>query len=383
MAQVVVSFVAKWIGELMIQEAKLLYRVCDQVDDLLVELRQMQCFLKDADTKQIRDLVAESREIAYDAEDVIATFVFEVEPRRRRGFRNFITRSTRIFNELITRRKIGCEIKRIRSKITGLTATLPTYELIAMTPEREGSSSALQRQFQFRRTYSHVKDEDFIGFEQDIKILVAQLVSEEAKHRRVVSICGMPGLGKTILARKVYHHQDVRCHFDAFAWVSISQQWQLKDVLQRILTKLIPEKSGEIVNMIDDQLVKLLYEFQQPRKRLLVLDDIWSSDVWESLVYGEQIFRQARTPFFRAPFMSDHLRANNSELPGGVWPEKPSDDQVSTHLRIERERERERDVRVSAHGGRRHAYIPSAPHIYSQSSPDTWLRYPICQHKTC
>ncbi|KAI8002489.1 putative disease resistance protein [Camellia lanceoleosa] len=96
----------------------------------------------------------------------------------------------------------------------------------------------------------------------------------------------MGGLEKTTLARKVYHHQDVRCHFDAFAWVSISQQWQLKDVLQRILTKLIPEKSREIVNMIDDQLVKLLYEFQQLRKCLLVFDDIWSSDVWESLVHA-------------------------------------------------------------------------------------------------
>ncbi|THG05409.1 hypothetical protein TEA_002128 [Camellia sinensis var. sinensis] len=29
-------------------------------------------------------------------------------------------------------------------------------------------------------------------------------------------------------------------------------------------------------------------------------------------LYGEQIFRQARTPFFRAPFMSDHLRANDA-----------------------------------------------------------------------
>lgn len=75
-------------------------------------------------------------------------------------------------------------------------------------------------------------------------------------------------------------------------------------------------------------------------------------------LYGEQIFRRARIPFFRAPSISDHLRANNGELPGGVWPEKPSDGQVSTHLRGNREkgeclsvRNSLQSVRVSRMGG--------------------------------
>ncbi|KAL7209530.1 hypothetical protein ACSBR1_031136 [Camellia fascicularis] len=147
----------------------------------------MQCFLKDADAKQveheiIHHLVGEIREVGYDAENVIATFFFKVVPRRRRGIRNILG-------------------------------------LIGLPHERERSSS----------------EEDFIGFEQDIKILVAQL------------------------------------------------QWQLKDLLQRILTKLIPEKKDDVVRMIEDDLVKLLFEVQQQKKCLGVLDDIWSSDAWVSL----------------------------------------------------------------------------------------------------
>ena len=47
----------------------------------------------------------------------------------------------------------------------------------------------------------------------------------------------MGGLGKTRLAKKVYHHGVVKRHFDCFSWSSVSQQFNIRGVVQEILIK--------------------------------------------------------------------------------------------------------------------------------------------------
>ncbi|THG14687.1 hypothetical protein TEA_004757 [Camellia sinensis var. sinensis] len=204
MAQAVVSFAAKWIADLMIQESNLLYGVCDQVDDLLSELRQMQCFLKDADAKQveheiIHHLVGEIREVGYDAEIVVATFFFKVVPRRRRGIRIILVRSICISNEFKARHKIGLEINTIKMKKPNTLESFP---------------------------------------------FAAWVVWER-----------LPLLGKCTITKTL----------GAIFMPSLGfqyQQWQLKDLLQRILTKLIPKKKDDVLRMIEDDLVKLPFEVQ-------------------------------------------------------------------------------------------------------------------------
>ncbi|KAM7488991.1 hypothetical protein LguiB_026475 [Lonicera macranthoides] len=145
-------------------------------------------------SETLQNLVIEIRQIAYDAEDVLEFFAFKVSSRRRRrGIRNVLLRFACIFNEGIAIYMVGSKINSIKIKISKLTASLQGYGIRAVTKGGEGPSSSHERLNQLRRSYSHVIEEDFVGFDEDIKILVEKLVNQYS-DRRVVSICGTGGL---------------------------------------------------------------------------------------------------------------------------------------------------------------------------------------------
>ncbi|XP_004310237.1 PREDICTED: putative disease resistance protein At1g50180-like [Fragaria vesca subsp. vesca] len=93
----------------------------------------------------------------------------------------------------------------------------------------------------------------------------------------------MAGLGKTTLAKQVYRDNEVRQHFDCFAWVCISQRFQVRDVWEEILVKVSALERKEIAQMMDGEIAAKLYLVQQENKCLVVLDDIWTIGTWESL----------------------------------------------------------------------------------------------------
>nr|XP_027099951.1 putative disease resistance protein At1g50180 [Coffea arabica] len=221
--------------------------------------------------------------------DLVEDYALRVSISSNKGFTRALKRTACIAREGYALHDLGLKIQSLRTRISNLTKNFGRYvNLIART--EEGEWSAPSRQQPLGQTYPFVAEEDVVGLRNDVEGLVEHLLKEgESTERKisVASIVGMGGIGKTTLARKVYHHEKLKQYIKGFAWVCVSQQWQPKALLRGILLNLTPELTPEnrkqIMKSERDELAKLLQEHLGARRCLIVLDDIWTTDAWDRL----------------------------------------------------------------------------------------------------
>ncbi|KAI3942087.1 hypothetical protein MKW92_029660, partial [Papaver armeniacum] len=126
-----IQFAVEKLGDALIHETNFLLGVRDQVVELRDELRRMQCFLKDADAKQqqgderVRNWVADIRNVAYDAEDVVDTFMLKIDATHKSGggVLSLIKRKALMVKNLVHLRRVGEEIQAIRDKLKAISAS--------------------------------------------------------------------------------------------------------------------------------------------------------------------------------------------------------------------------------------------------------------------
>ncbi|XP_016452825.1 putative late blight resistance protein homolog R1A-3 [Nicotiana tabacum] len=297
MAATVVSSLVEKLQLLINEEVKLITgAVKEEFQRLLEQVERLQDSVggiiskKESDSKRLKNLEKVIRSIVYEIEDEIDEFLLQAKLQQEKNLFGIkcldFDRGDRV-QDLSS--KIDSILDRINRFIHGKNHPDAKRVLIEdmrreardVLPRKDGPS--VEPQDAWLENNEVVRNNEVVGLDEEANIVIHRLV-EGTNELDVIPIVGMFGLGKTTLAMKVYHDSRILYEFFFVIWIYVGQSYNLKDIFLKIL-RCFMRRLEDYHDKDVNELAQIIHDFVAKGGRcLIVLDDVWDSQVVNSLV---------------------------------------------------------------------------------------------------
>ncbi|XP_057787132.1 putative late blight resistance protein homolog R1A-10 [Salvia miltiorrhiza] len=251
------------LQQLCLYQAHLIKDCKDDVENLEKNLQLVKAFLKDSSGKKQQTLVLQIRDLVYEMEDIIDAYVT-----------NAATNKSKSFFSRVVLAKPPVNLLGVDQRFQSLLRQIETF--------RDASSTTSL--VQHPKQEPPIRDNLVVGLE-DVTEEVKSYLTEETNELDVITIVGMPGIGKTALAWKTYADHDVINEFPIRIWIDVSSEFTMKEVFFAIL-KHIPSLADDINDKNEVELAQLVAKYLKDGHFLIVMDDVLSTDDWDKLQFA-------------------------------------------------------------------------------------------------
>ncbi|XP_048336308.2 disease resistance RPP13-like protein 4 isoform X1 [Ziziphus jujuba] len=246
-----------------------------EFDKMKSRLDLMTAFMTDTENLKTKNEVAKAaliklREVIYDADNILTDCIVRDEYKKD-GSCFGLSLSDPLFSH-----KTGKKLKDINTKMEQIEKSLGGFQRAPHHNNVQIEDSNHARGFMSQ----DCNPSETFGLELELTKLKEWII-ETQETLLQIAVVGIGGLGKTTIAQKIFHDNEVRSRFDKIIWVCVSRAFSKEHVVKCMLERLDKKVSGFDSSQLFGELQQVLAD----KSCLIVMDDVWEMDVewWTTL----------------------------------------------------------------------------------------------------